>query len=160
MQSGLQPGEQAGVEARYRVMLIIWAALLASVGVYALIGFVARPAGAGAGGATADPTLLFVFGALGLSTAALSFVVKAALLKQAAVKRDAAGVQTAYIVALAVCESSALFGLVALFVTGDGRSFVLFAVCVACMLLHKPRREHLLAATSGGGGQLGSFGKS
>ncbi|HEV2764372.1 MAG TPA: hypothetical protein VGV38_15435, partial [Pyrinomonadaceae bacterium] len=54
---------------------------------------------------------------------------------------------TAYVVAFALAESAALFGLIALFVTGSTYSYLLLALGFFGVLLHRPGRDHFAAAT-------------
>ena len=62
-----------GVDARYRIILIIWLAMLVSLGIYFLItNFIEAPP-AGDNG-----TILWVLLALGVSTTSISFLLKRA----------------------------------------------------------------------------------
>ena len=142
-----QPRRAANIEARLRVMQIIWLAMLASVGFYALIAVFIRPQNAVAEVDGAQTMLFPILLVMGLSTIALSFVIKHKLLAQAVEKQQPELTQTALIVALAMCDAAALFGFVSLLVTGNAYSYALFALGAAGMLMHMPRREHLLAAT-------------
>lgn len=141
-----QQSAQGAVEKRYRVLLIIWAAMLMNIGLFALVSYFAQP------GALADDggnnfTLLLVLTLMGLTTVALSFILKKALLARAESGQKLDSVQVAYVVAFALCESAAIFGMVALFATGEFSSYIMFIIAAVGILLHMPRRDHLLAAS-------------
>lgn len=133
------------IDARFRVLQTIWIAFLGSIAAYALVAYFTR----GLGDSTAgnNPTLLLVFLALGISNIGFSFLLKNKFLAQAANEQRPGAVQTAYILALAICEGAAIFGLLGVFLTGATYSYLLFLVAATGMLLHMPRRDHLLAAT-------------
>jgi len=142
-----QPPAQQSVEARHRVLLIIWGACLASIVMYILLAYFARPA-ATAGGGDNSLVIIIVLMMAGVSMVALSFIIKNGLLAQAVSRQRINSVQVAYIVAFALCESAALMGLVATFITAEAYSFLLFVIGAVGLLLHMPRRDHLLAASS------------
>jgi len=157
----------ASPEQRLRVLRIMWTVFLVNVGLLAAVASVAAPPaeaeGALAGGGAAQlPPALLLFSALGLASVALSFVLKGWTLRKAADERRPDLVQSGVIVALACCEAAALFGFVALFVTGSRYAYLLFALGAAGQLLHFPRREQLLAASdeSFGDAGRGRFGQS
>ena len=77
----------------------------------------------------------------------ISFVVKRIFLAQSVERQELRLVQTGLIVALVMCETSAIFGLVDLFATGHRYYFLLMIVGALGILAHFPRRDHLLAAT-------------
>ncbi|HWS54152.1 MAG TPA: hypothetical protein VN228_08500 [Pyrinomonadaceae bacterium] len=146
-----QTGTAESHEKRLRVLRILWAAFLVNVVLLALVAYVAAPeadAGAAfAGGGEAPgglPTPLVILFALGLLALALSFLLKGRVMRRAHEGRRPDLVQTAVIVGLACCEATALFGFVALFVSGHSYSFLLFAAGAAGQLLHFPRREEVL----------------
>jgi len=56
-------------------------------------------------------------------------------------------VQQAYIVAWAITETAALVGLLLFFLNGNRYYYVLFVIAAAGMLLHFPRREHVINAS-------------
>lgn len=86
--------------------------------------------------------------AMGTMLAFLSLAVKQKLLAQSVEKRSVQLVSSAYIIAFAMCESAAIFGLVDHFATNDRYYFLLFIVAVVFMLLNFPKKEHVLAATN------------
>jgi F0F1-type ATP synthase membrane subunit c/vacuolar-type H+-ATPase subunit K len=94
-------------------------------------------------GVRRSATLLLVLAAAGLSAVGLSFVLKPAMLARAAAQRRPDVVTTAYVLAFALCESCALFGLMGRFMTGAREAFYFFVPSALGMLLHFPRRRHL-----------------
>ena len=147
------PEADARAEARLRVMRILWVAFLASVGLYALVAYLANPLSdverariQGDPAPAGVPTVLVALFALGVALVVASFVLKQAFAKRAAARQLPDAFQTGFILALALCESAALFGLVGLFVTGNRYAYALLAFGALGIALHFPRREQLLAA--------------
>ena len=132
---------EAKIEGRYRVFLILWVAMLISILV--LLGMVVAITSA-----SAAPNPVLSFGVLGTAFAmvVLSFLIKQRTVQRAIEKRDVASLQSGYIVSYALCESAALFGLLDHFVTGSKYSYFSFAIAVAGMLLHFPKKDHVRAA--------------
>lgn len=134
---------QSDVDARYRVMLVIWFALLSAVAFYFVVGqLVSRP------GADSVPNkmLTVILTALGTFMVGVSFVIKQRFLNQSVERQKVTLVQTGFIVAIALCEAGALFGLVDLITTGNRYYFVVMIIAALGILVHFPRRDHLLAA--------------
>ena len=140
--SSLNPNSmQTAVDTRYRVILIIWLAMLASLGIYFLItNFVEAPP------ASDNGTIIWVLIALGVSTTSISFLLKRALLTRAAREQRLELVQVAYVIAFALCEMAGIFGVVAYFLTAHRYYHLLFIISALGILLHKPRRDDLLNA--------------
>lgn len=142
-----RPAKPLG-EARRRGLVLIWGAQLMSLVLFLLITrFVEIRPGEGD-----DQLLLFVLGLMAVTTFGLSFAVKAKLLAQSAVQNRPALATTAYVLAFALCESCALFGLVAYFVTGRVESLYFFIPAALGLLLHFPRREHFTDPPPAGAG--------
>jgi len=133
-------------EARRRGLLIIWGAQLMSLALFLLITRLVRVP------ASDNEILLLVLGLMGVMTFGLSFVVRAKLLSQSVVQNRPDLATTAYVLAFALCESCALFGLVAYFVTGRGESLYFFIPAAVGLLLHFPRREHFTDPPPAGAG--------
>ncbi|HVF43872.1 MAG TPA: hypothetical protein VM936_12705 [Pyrinomonadaceae bacterium] len=141
-----RPGADKGLEARLRVLRILWGAFLTTVVLYALIPFfVLRARGDAAEGAD-NPTLLVAFAALAFVLVAASFVLKGRFYARAAEQKSPDKFQTGFIVAEALCESAALLGLVGVFVTLNVYAYALTALGALGQLLHFPRRDQLAAA--------------
>ena len=125
-------------EARRRGLLLIWGAQLMSLALFLLITrIVETPAGEGD-----NQTLLLALGLMAVTTFGLLFPVRGKLLAQSAVQNRPDLATTAYVLAFALCEGCALFGLVAYFVTGARESLYFFIPAALGLLLHFPRREH------------------
>ncbi|HZE68038.1 MAG TPA: hypothetical protein VE135_00760 [Pyrinomonadaceae bacterium] len=100
----MQPEEaRTQLEARYRTMLILWAALLLTVGFYfALSVLVAKPDSEDA----PSRTLTFALTAVGVLLVIVSFAVKQKFLAQAEKNQAPSLVQTGLIIALAFREAA------------------------------------------------------
>ena len=138
-------GKTVKIEVRYRIMTVLWVSFLVTMLVFALVAFLIQPPEVAAGGD--NTTLVTVLFAMGISTVIASFVVKKIFLTRAANEQRVEMVQTGLIVALVLCEMAGIFGLLAHFATHHPYSYLLFAVGALGMLLHFPRRAHLLAAS-------------
>jgi hypothetical protein len=134
---------EARLSARYRTMLILWGAITLSVFLY--FGFAFLSPGPQSE-TNQSQVITFALTAVGVSLAIFSFAIKQKFFAQAELKQAPALVQTGLIIALALCEASALFGLVDHFVTGNRYYYVLFIVALIGMALHFPRREQLASA--------------
>jgi hypothetical protein len=91
--------------------------------------------------------LIVAFIALGTFSVIVSFVVKRKLLERSVEKQDVNLVQKSLVVACAMCEVSALLGLVERLAIGNREYYLLFLMAAAGTASHFPRREHLLAAS-------------
>lgn len=147
------PANDAGMGARLRLMRILWVAFMTTIGLYALVAYLANPLSdverariQGDPAPTAIPTLLLLLFALGFSLFVVSLVVGQALYRKAAEQQRPDTFQTGFILALAISESAALFGLVGLFATGNRYAYALLALGALGIALQFPRREKLLAA--------------
>ena len=108
--------------------------------VYTLV--VGRPESA----ATND-TIFLVSVAVGFVTIILSFVIKNKAVANAATQQKIELVQPGYIVAWALCEVSALLGMLVFLATSNRYYYGLFILGAVGQLIHFPRREHLLNAS-------------
>jgi lipopolysaccharide export LptBFGC system permease protein LptF len=140
-----QTATQATVAARHRGLLIIWVAQFIALGIFfALTRLVAVPYSP-----ENDKLRSMIFGALGGATLTLSFIIKYKLLRQAVEQQRPDYVTTAYVLAFALCEAAAIFGLVNYFLSGVPM-YLLFILAAVGLLLHFPRRDHLAAVATGG----------
>lgn len=142
MTLGLNGTNQNEVDAALRSLKIIWLAILAAVVLLFVVTRVVSPVAT-----NNNPVIFWMLMALGLMTFGMSFFMKQKTLKEAVVKKSLGGVRIAYIIALALCEATALFGVVAFFVTGVEYYYFFFVLGGFGILLHKPQRDDLLAAT-------------
>jgi hypothetical protein len=142
MQQMNQGKSNVNIEGRYRTLLILWFAILASVGfLFAFTLLLPRQAAAD------NKMLSMILGAFGGFLAVFSLVPKQKMLEQAAETQQPRLVNTAYILAFVLSETAGIFGLL-LYLLTPGRSYLLlFFISAIFMFVHFPRREHLLAAS-------------
>lgn len=131
---------EKNLEARFRVMLILWAAITASCVFLFLMTKLVTPQSNVNAHSDAIVLALLV---MSFTTFALSFVLKKKTLEQAIHRQNPAGVQTALIIALAMCEAICVIGLVAFFAFASPYYYVFFIIGGIGLLLHLPRRSHL-----------------
>src|SRR5687767_15537482 len=124
------------LNTRYRSMLILWFALLVSVVMFFVLTVVAAPAPFDRERDPPTSVVLFALAAVGTFLVVLSFAVKRKFLQRSVEKQDVSLVQQALVVACAMCEVSALFGVVERFLIGSGDHYVLFLVSVVGLALH------------------------
>lgn len=124
-------------------MRTLWFALLASLPMYLAFTSFAMQRGQ----TTNNDWLSFVFAGVATFMVILSFAVKKTLLRRAVETQDIKLVQPAFVVAWAMCEVSALLGVVEYVVAGTRDYIVLFLLSAVGMLLHFPTRQHLINAS-------------
>jgi hypothetical protein len=132
---------EAKVDARYRVFLILWVAILISIGILFALALFIPSSGKG------DQTFSIILLGLGFATVSTSFVFKQQLLKKAIEKQQLQALMSAYIVSFALCESAALFALMDHFTTDSGYYRFGFILAAIGMVLHFPRKDHLRAVS-------------
>lgn len=125
---------------RYQTLVILWFALLMSIGFYLLVSIFVAPESGNA--SRNPPSSLLVVGitALGTFMVVGSFAVKRKLLKRSVETQDVSLVQKSLVVACAMCEVSALIALLEHFVIGNRESYFLFVVAAIGTVFHFPRR--------------------
>lgn len=133
------------VDANYRTLLIIWMAILVSVIALLVVTRLVQPA------SEAPRVLFWILLAIGVGNFGASFLLKHRMLKQAAESGKPEMVKAAYLVALALCDSIAILGLMAHLLTGIEQYYFFFVLSGFGLLLHKPQRVDLLAAYNEGG---------
>jgi hypothetical protein len=134
------------LDKRYQTLVTLWFALLVSVGMYLLVALFVPASGPPTAPST-RPLLTVILIALGVFLVLLSFVVKSKLLERSVAQQDVSLVQKSLIIACAMCEATALLGLLEHFLIGATDYFLLFILAAAGMLFHFPRRLQLEAAT-------------
>jgi F0F1-type ATP synthase membrane subunit c/vacuolar-type H+-ATPase subunit K len=133
------------VDANYRTLLLLWMVFLASLIVIFVVTRLVQSEQEG-------PRVLFlILLPLGVGNIGASFILKHKILKTAIAQRKPELVRGAYIIALALCESTGTFGLVVHFATGIELYYFFFVLSGFGILLHKPQRNDLLAAYAEGG---------
>jgi F0F1-type ATP synthase membrane subunit c/vacuolar-type H+-ATPase subunit K len=133
------------VSGRYRTALTIWVIILWSIFTFILMTFLIGRVD----GPEIDRRLFIILQVLCLVAALASFIMKGVLMKRAVRERSMERVIQGYIFTFALCEASALVGLVSFFLRASSY-YYLFLPGMFCLLLHMPRRERLLAVTYGG----------
>ena len=132
---------EAKVDARYRVFLILWCAILISVGILFILAVFLRSSG------KANQTFSLALLGIGIATVTASFVYKQQMLKKAIEKQELQALMSAYIVSFALCESAAFFALMDHLSTGSGYYRFGFILAAIGMMLHFPQKEHLRAVS-------------
>ncbi len=132
---------EAKVDARYRVFLILWIAILISIGILFALALFIPSSG------KANQTFSIALLGIGFATVATSFVFKRQMLKRAIEKQQLQALMSAYIVSFALCESAALFALMDHFTTGSGYYRFGFILAASGMVLHFPKKERLRAVS-------------
>jgi len=139
------------IDQTYRTSVIIWMVLLLSQ--FALIGvafsFVGPEAiaNAEAGFLGANPPIVIGALFLAFSNFALSFFMRRKALEQSVAEQNVKHVQTGLIIACALCESISLMGMVLIIVFAYPFFYLWFALGILGIILHFPRRQHLLDAS-------------
>jgi predicted MFS family arabinose efflux permease len=131
------------VEARHRMILIIWFSLMMSISIFLVLTTMIP-------GNTAEPNTTLSFALIGAAFMVVvgSVPIKQRFVKRAIEKRDVALLQSGYVFSFALCEAAALLGLVNHFVTGSSYYYFSFALAGLGMLLHFPKKDHVRAAIS------------
>lgn len=137
------------VDAAYRVLLVIWGALVAGVVIFAVVSYALLRSGAFQPVGGPGSPLAFT-----LITVGFGLLIVAPFLGQAVGRRstgaggtpaNVAAYQTSMIVGHALREAAGLLGVVTALVAGALLGgYVLAAAAVLMMIKGRPRREHLV----------------
>ena len=95
-----------------------------------------------------NPKLTLLLNTVGVIPVAASFLIKQILLNKAVNAQQVQQVHSAYIVSWALCEVSGLLALLDYRITGSKYYYVGFAIGEIGLLLHFPRKQHLVDASS------------
>ena len=145
-----QPTSQLAA-SRFRGLIIIWLAQIASLVMLAVLALVLRPSSADDRAVSATTLVPLAVAALGALAAA--FFLRARFASRAVFERRPDLVTTGHVVAFALCEACAIIGLVTRFVTGAPEAIYFFVAALVGFLLLFPRRAQIEAASSGGADQ-------
>lgn len=138
---------ETDLNKRYQTLVILWFALLMSIGFYFLILMFVAPE-VGSGPRNPPSSLLIVaITALGSFLVVASFAVKRKLLKRSIETQDVNLVQKGLVIACAMCEAGALIALLEHFVFGNRESYLLLLLAAFGTALHFPRRSQLESAS-------------
>ena len=118
------------------MQVILWAAMLAAIGMYAIVLRVVAPEDA-----TENPVTVNVLLVFSLGLVAASFGLKSHFQQRGRDLGKPAFRRMALIIALVFCEAGALCGVVAWFATGSTRSYWMLGIAFLGMLMHFPGRE-------------------
>jgi hypothetical protein len=147
---------ETNLDKRQQTLVVIWCAQLMSTILLFLVAFLAPPETDNETRGVAS-FLTFALAALATFLVGISFAVRKKLLERSVDQQDVNLVQKALIVSWAICEVSALLGVIERFVIGNWDYFLLFIIAAIGIVLHFPRREYLKSASfktpaSGGAG--------
>ncbi|MDQ3801549.1 MAG: hypothetical protein M3384_19175 [Acidobacteriota bacterium] len=146
-----QNPQKINVEAIYRTLAAIWLALMVSHVLLLVVIYFAKPEvfkfDFSKPMLGENSVMTIVLGGLAVSILILSFVIKRALMNQAASGQNVAIVTTAMIAGCALCEAVSLFGVVLVFAFSYQYFFLWFALGILGTILHFPKRDNLIAAS-------------
>jgi len=130
---------------RQQTMLVLWFAMLMNVGVLFLVAFFVAPDVSAETSNRSTFWITFALAALGVFLVLASFLVNRKLLERSVDQQDVSLVQKGFVLAWAICEVSALMGLLERFLLGN-LNYLLFLIAMVGIALHFPRREHVVSA--------------
>ena len=133
---------ETDLDKRYQTLVVLWFGLLMSVAMYFLVSLIA-PAINDQPGNPPNSTLVLALMAVGFLVVILSFAVKHKLLSRSVEKQDVGLVQKSLVIACAMCEFSAVLGLMERFLIGYRYYYFLFLFSAVGIGLHFPRRNQL-----------------
>jgi hypothetical protein len=134
---------------RHQTLMILWFAMLMNMGVLFVVALIAAPAAPDVKDETAfgpNSLVTFALAALGAFLVVISFAVKRKFLERSVDRQDISLVQKGFVLAWAICEVSALIGLLERFLIGNRDYYVLFLLAAIGIALQFPRPDHLKAA--------------
>ena len=108
---------------------------------------IAAPESAGRPDTEPFSIVTFVLAALGAFLVVISFTVRNKLLERSVDRQEIALVQKAYVLAWAICEVSAVIGIVERFVLRNSDYFLMLIIAFIGIALHFPKRDHLRSAS-------------
>jgi hypothetical protein len=132
---------------RYLTMIVLWFGLLTSMAMYFVFTLVVTPNVNKDLDTSLRSLLIFGLTALGTFLVVMSFVVKSKVLQRSVERQDINLVQKAMVFACAMCEATALLGLIEFFIVGNRESYWLLVLAAGGIALHFPRRSQLEAAS-------------
>lgn len=137
-----QNDPQTSIELRLRTMRILWISMILSMAMLEVLMLFRGRSESIVPNQTISLALL-----VGTMMAALvSFPLKSKFLNSSVEQQHIGMVQQAYVVAWAVTEVGALLTLLDFFMTGNRYYFVGLIIAGCVLLLHFPRREHVINA--------------
>lgn len=146
MQQSNQNAE-VNLDGRYRTMLVLWVVMLMNIGFFFVLSLFLGPEAGNEPVAPPSSLFIAVVIALGTFTVIISFAVKRKFFERSVEKQEVDLVQKGLVIACAMCEVSALLGLLLRFLVDHREYYLLFLIAAIGTALHFPRREQLLSAT-------------
>jgi len=137
-----QNDPQTDIEVRMRTLRTLWFILLLTIGLYYGFTLVAERRE----GLESNPSLSLTLMCVAMVMVLVAFVTRSKLLSKALEQQNTGMVQQAYVVTWAINEVAALLGLMDFFLTNDRYYFILLIIAALGLLLHFPRREHVVNA--------------
>ena len=137
---------ETDLDKRYQTLVLLWFGLLMSVAMYFLVSLIA-PAINDQTGNQPNSILVIALMVVGFLVVILSFAVKNKLLSRSVEKQDVGLVQKSLVIACAMCEVSAVLGLMERFLIGYRYYYFLFLFSAVGIALHFPRRTQLQNAS-------------
>lgn len=131
---------------RQQTLMVLWFAMLMNMGLLFVVAFIAAPEARSEANSTSS-FLTFALAALGTFLVVISFAVKRKFLQRSVDRQDVSLVQKGLVIAWAICEVSALIGLLERFLIGNRDYFILFLLAAVGIALHFPRPDYLKSAS-------------
>ena len=138
---------EVDLDKRYQTLLVLWIAMLMNVVMFFVLILIASPESAGRPDTEPFSIVTFVLAALGAFLVVISFTVRNKLLERSVDRQEIALVQKAYVLAWAICEVSAVIGIVKRFVLRNSDYFLMLIIAFIGIALHFPKRDHLRSAS-------------
>ncbi|MCA1607149.1 MAG: hypothetical protein LC775_17150 [Acidobacteria bacterium] len=142
------------LDKRYQTLLVLWFAFFMNIGLFFIVSMFFVPERSGETGNAAGSLMIIALTALGSFLVLVSFAVKRKFLERSVEQQDLSLVQKGLVIACAMCEASALLGLLDRFITNDRYYYVLFLLAAVGIAFHFPKRSQLEAASYKNPGQL------
>lgn len=139
-----------GVAAIHQTLIVLWVALIVSQLLFLMVVYFAKPEvfTFSRGPAETDSLpVIILLAAAGLVAVGISFVIRSRTSKMSEAAQKPEILQGGLITALALCEASSLFGLIAAFAFNYSYFYFWIFVGVVAAILHFPRLSEVLAAT-------------
>ena len=142
--------QNTNIEPLYRTNVILWVAFLMSQFIFLVLIFFAKkelfsfdftqPI------LSKEPIAVLIIGMIAIFNFALSIYMKSQMTQEAIDTQKPAAVQSAQILAYALCESISIFSIVLAFMFDYAYFFVFFALAILGIILHFPKRDNFIAA--------------
>ena len=143
--------ENQTIKQEYRTLLLIWFVLLFSQAMFLIVIFTSKPEvfRFDFSAPIVGDNSIYIIGLaiLALTNLVISFVIKKVCVEQAIAKQDIQYVRLGLIIGCAFCESVSVMGMIAAFAFSYQYFFLWFALGIAGIVLHFPKRGNLIAAS-------------